>query len=312
MAHEILTGLLHSCASTSGPTSSPGRSSSPLPADGLCALSDAPLDLSYACDVSPLFSGDAQALAAAVQADGEHEQHRPKQFHSPTQFLGMVTKVIPPRDPTFHSPERRDAIEKEVGDLRTQIVWDESTVAEWGSVRHQRHNGYPPMVGLLFIIMGSKNAELINTPQADLAMIKARAVFQGSNVKTGDGTPAHLLYQEVGATPSNLATVHCAIGAGVLKGSWATTRDVQQAYIQSEIDLPGRPRTWIRLPKYLWPKSWFNSDGSPKYVDPVCILRKSLYGHPESGAIWDKKLHKIMKGLGYDTVEGCPGFFYHK
>ena len=297
MAHEILSGLL----------------SSP-PASGSCALSlpDAPLDLSYACDDSPLLSGDAFALAAAVQAEGEDEQHRPKQFHSPTNFLGMVTKTIPPSDPTFHSSGGRGAIEKEIGDLREQTVWDENTVAEWGSVRHQRHNGYPPMVGLLFIIMGLKNAELLNTAQADLAILKARAVFQGSNIKTGDGTPAHLLYQEVGATPSNLATAHCAIGAGVLKGSRATTRDVKQAYDQSEIDLPGRPRTWIRLPKYLWPKSWFNSDGSPKYVDPVCILKKSLYGHPESGALWDKKLHKIMKGLGYDIVDGCPGFFYHK
>ncbi|MHC4950810.1 MAG: reverse transcriptase domain-containing protein, partial [Planctomycetota bacterium] len=294
MAHEILTGLMTT-----------------PPLNGLCASSDAPLDLSYACDSSPLLSGDAQALAAAAQAEGEHEQHRPKHFYSPFQFLGLVTKTIPPKDPTFHSPEGKLAIQKEVGDLRAQTVWDESTVAEWGTVKNQRHNGYPPMVGLLFIIMGLKNAELAGTSQAELAILKARAVFQGSNIRTGDGTPAHLLYQEVGATPSNLATAHCAIGAGALKGSRATTRDVKQAYIQSEIDLPGRPRTWIRLPKYLWPKSWFNADGSPKYVDPVCILKKSLYGHPESGAIWDKKLHKIMKGLGYDTVEGCPGFFYH-
>jgi len=102
MAHEVLNGLL-----------------SPLPASGSCALSlpDAPFDLSYACDESPLMSGDAFALAAAVQAEGENEQHRPKQFHSPSNFLGMVTKVIPPSDPTFHSSGGKNAIEKEVGDL---------------------------------------------------------------------------------------------------------------------------------------------------------------------------------------------------
>ena len=117
--------------------------------------------------------------------------------------------------------------------------------------------------------MGLKNAELVGTPQEIEAIIKARAVFQGSNIRTGDNTPAHLLYQEVGACPSNMTTAHCAIAAGALKGSRATTRDAHQAYIQSSIDLPGRPRTWIRLPKYLWPPSWFNSDGSPRYNDPV-------------------------------------------
>ena len=66
------------------------------------------------------------------------------------------------------------------------------------------------------------------------------------------------------------------------------------------------------MPKFLWPKAWFNSDGSPKYRDPVCILKRALYGHPESGPIWDKKMHKVMKDCGFFPVaEGSPGVFYH-
>ena len=273
---------------------------------------DVPLDLSFAGDSCECTESDAKALSAAVQAEEPPGPHRPKHSGASSNVLGLVTKTIPPSSPEFHSAAGRAAINKEVGGLRDQTVWDETTVAEWSTVRHQRHNGYPSMVGLLFIIMGLKNAELVGTPQEIEAILKARAVFQGSNIRTGDGTPAHLLYQEVGACPSNMTTAHCAIAAGALKGSRATTRDAHQAYIQSSIDLPGRPRTWIRLPKYLWPPSWFNSDGSPKYYDPVCVLRKSLYGHPESGAIWDKKLHKIMRSLGFETLEGTPGFFYHK
>jgi len=102
------------------------------------------------------------------------------------------------------------------------------------------------------------------------------------------------------------------MGVGALKGSTFSTRDAEKAYIQSDIDLPGRPRTWIRLPKFLWPKSWFYADGTPKYHDPVCILQKALYGHPESGLIWDKKMHKVMKICGFLPVgEGSPGVFYH-
>ena len=101
-----------------------------------------------------------------------------------------------------------------------------------------------------------------------------------------------------------------ALACGALKGSRATTRDARKAYIQSFIDKPGRPRTWLRLPKALWPKSWFRPDGTPKYRDPVVILRKALYGHPESGPMWDKKLHDCMRKAGFLALEASPGFFY--
>ena len=165
------------------------------------------------------------------------------------------------------------------------------------------------MSALLFIIMGQKNSELAGTVPEDQCPFRARAVFQGSNIRTGDGTPAWMLYQEVGATPSSMATALCAMAVGALKGSSISTRDAKKAYIQSEIDTPGRPRTWVRLPKFLWPKSWFYSDGSPRYRDPVCILKKSLYGHPESGPMWDKKMRRDLKKCGFLPLEGSPGFF---
>jgi len=127
--------------------------------------------------------------------------------------------------------------------------------------------------------MGQKNAELVSldgTFDEPLCLTKARAVFQGNNTQLGDGSPAYLLFQEVGATPSSYATAKCAMGVRVLKRARTTTRDAQQAYIQSYIDGPGRPRTWVRLPRAWWPKSWFNADGSPKYHDPVCVLKKFL------------------------------------
>ena len=91
-----------------------------------------------------------------------------------------------------------------------------------------------------------------------------------------------------------MATAHCAMGLGVVKRSRSTIRDAKKAYAQPLIDVPGRPRTWVRLPKFLWSKSWFNADGSPKHRGPVCILKKSLYGQSES-----------------EPIFGSPGFFYN-
>ena len=127
----------------------------------------------------------------------------------------------------------------------------------------------------------------------------------------GDRTPPWMQYQEIGATLSSMGSAHCALGVGALKKSKMSTIDAKKSYIQSFIDVPGRPRTWICLPKFLWPKSWFNADGSPKYKDPVCVLKRALYGHPESGPIWDK-MHKVMRECGFLPVgEGSPGVFYH-
>ena len=76
----------------------------------------APLDLSYAGDETSIYAGDAKALAAAVQAEGQEAEHRHKQPESPYyNYFGLVTKTIPPNSPEFHSADGRAAINKEVG-----------------------------------------------------------------------------------------------------------------------------------------------------------------------------------------------------
>ena len=63
-------------------------------------------------------------------------------------------------------------------------------------------------------------------------------------------------------------------------------RDAAQAYIQASIVGLGKPTTWVRLPRSMWPPEWFTKDGKPVYADTVVPLLKALYGHPESGALW--------------------------
>ena len=76
--------------------------------------------------------------------------------------------------------------------------------------------------------------------------------------------------------------------------------------MQSRIDTPDGPATWVRLPKAWWPASWHG-----RFRDPVCRFRLALYGHPESGALWDKHFSAILTRLGWVRQEVHPGLWLH-
>ena len=247
-------------------------------------------------------------IALDAMTSSECQQHRVKRDDSSCyNLLGLVTRIIPSNSAEFKSPVCQKALDKEVSRLRDATVWDEDTVAEWSDVRNTRKDGKPPMVGIVFPIMGQKSAEVLD----EEITMKTRAVFQGNFIQTGDGSPAHEIFQEVGATPCNMVNARTSAACAALKGHRASLRDAEQAYIQSYIDAPGRGQTYVRLPKAWWPAHWCNKDGSCKYDDPVCLLVKSLCGHPESGPLWDKKMRRIMKKHGYLELESSPGVFYN-
>ena len=59
--------------------------------------------------------------------------------------------------------------------------------------------------------------------------------------------------------------------------------DAEQAYIQASAD-DRDVETCVRIPKEYLPKEWTQKG----YVDPVIKLRKALYGHPDSGGLWER------------------------
>ena len=156
--------------------------------------SDDALDTSYATPPSE----DVRGLTAIFSEDEASpssfgEGHRPKQFYSDTNFMGLVTRTIPANSPDFHSPKGRAAIDAEIADLRSEGVWDEKSVAEWSEVKHIKKDGHTPMCGLVFLIMGQKKAELVGTVPNNQCTFRCRAVFQGPHVFTGDSTPAWMI-----------------------------------------------------------------------------------------------------------------------
>ena len=83
-------------------------------------------------------------------------------------------------------------------------------------------------------------------------------------------------FQDLGSAPATVEASRLCILKGLIKGNRVEQADAQQAYIQC--DLLG-DETWVEIPKDLQPEDW------KRFNDPVCILRKSLYGHPDSGLL---------------------------
>ena len=92
---------------------------------------------------------------------------------------------------------------------------------------------------------------------------------------------------------------------GLLPNHKTSTADAIKAYVQSE--LRSKYPTWIQLPKELWPKQWHG-----KFRNPVVLLVKSLYGHPEAGAHWEQHLREIVESLGGEELDGHPSSFFFK
>ena len=121
------------------------------------------------------------------------------------------------------------------------------------------------------------------------------------------------LFQDVGSSACLLTASKMADVIAGAPGNDGEQSDAPQAYTQSEIE---GVDTRVELPPDQWPPSWFfpASGGRPprpKYRRPVCPLRLALYGHPKSGACWERFCNKRVKKRGFYSVPGWEQCFYH-
>ena len=254
-------------------------------------------------------AAETRAGPSAKTAPRPAAQHRERSERpNLPPWVALVTRTIPPGSPEWNCEGAREAIRKERANLEgdgENGVYDLSSVREWKELKSDP--GHPEaMVGRLFVILGQKGAE-----KQSEAEYKARGVFGGNAVETKSGQPAWDLYKEVSSAPATMCAARAALAVGALRGWTPTVRDAHAAYLQSRIDGPDRPSTWIRLPKSWWPQSWFGPDGRPLYKDPVVRMRRSLYGHPEAGALWEAHLKKILGAAGWSEIGGWPGVYRH-
>ena len=126
---------------------------------------------------------------------------------------------------------------------------------------------------------------------------KGRICFRGDIVKDQNGSAA--IFQELSANPTNVHDANANLAYGMIPGHKTTQSDALRAYIQSL--LKSKHKTWVRVPKELWPAHWHG-----KYTAPMSILERALYGHPEAGAHWERHLNEAVVSIGGQRVPVTP------
>ena len=97
----------------------------------------------------------------------------------------------------------------------------------------------------------------------------------------------------------------------ILPGNDIQQADAEAAYTQCELK---GTETWVRLPEDRWPREWFHNIGGKtvcRYKDPVCRLRKALYGHPGAGTYWEMHAEAHLKSVGFTKIHDWRSCLFH-
>ena len=180
------------------------------------------------------------------------------------------------------------------------MVWDGDKVREWSDVAREARKGNCEVnFGYLFGICVEKNSEL--PPFHPKRKFKGRVVFQGNRVTNQNWEAA--MFQDLGSCPATMEASKAADFYGLTPGFAVEIADAVQAYIQAE--LTGIP-CWVCLPPEARPDSW------SRFQRPVVPLLRALYGHPDSGTMWEVHCDNHVTSVGFQAVgEEWPSCYFH-
>ena len=212
-----------------------------------------------------------------------------------------VTRQLP-RSEVLSRPDAIAAIKKEFDGIGDMGTWDLGSVEEEETVKRRAiENGQTIHLADLLAICSEKNVEL----EPKFRTLKGRVCYRGDAAKTAKGNVA--LYQTMSASPASITAANAIIAYGLLKGHKISSADAIKAYLQSVLN--SLAETWVRLPREVWPETWFDSNGKPLYRRPVIRLLRSLYGHPEAGAHWERKLEQELVNMGATKIPEFPSTY---
>ena len=180
------------------------------------------------------------------------------------------------------------------------MVCDEDTVREWSDVAREAQKGNCERnFGYLFGICVEKNSEF--PPLHPKRKFKGRVAFQGNRVTNQSWEAA--IFQDLGSCPATKEASKAADFYGLAPGFVVEIADAVQAYIQA--GLSGTP-CWICLPREARP------DSRGHFRKPVVPLLRALYGHPDSGTMWEQHCDKHAKSVGFKPIgEEWPTWYFH-
>ena len=171
---------------------------------------------------------------------------------------------------------------------------------EWDDVaREARRRNETVHMGRLFGICVEKRSEL---PKGDKRRkYKYRVVFQGNRVVNQNWEVA--IFQDLGSSPAAMEAGKAVDCYGSIDGNDCEQADAEQAYVQAELR---GPPTWILLPEEAQPSEW-----KGKFNKPVVVLKKALYGHPDSGTFWEEHCDQCLKRGGFEPVQSWQSCYWH-
>ena len=238
---------------------------------------------------------------------GGSDEHRNKIVEQQLPFPAAVSRPVS-RKEMLENPEALKKMRDEWSGLTEQGTFEFGTaknplIFEYDAIRHEgKQNNEEIHFGRVHGIMVEKHWQL---PKEDpRRKFKGRAVLLGNKVTNQNIEAA--FFQDLGNSPATFEAARWADLYGLLPNNSVMLADAVRAYIQA--DLKG-PRFFVELPPEAWP-SWVNLQN---YRRPVVRLRKALYGHPDSGTMWEQHCDKAVKEVGFVAVgPEWPSTYYHK
>ena len=172
-----------------------------------------------------------------------------------------------------------------------------------------RNKGRKVHFASLMVLCHIMNSEL----EPQYQKYKSRVVLRGDIVKDDSGSYA--IFTEQGSSASQMTAAKVMDIISRTPGCSGQAADAVSAETQVKMEVASMllkipksecPDTWIRLPKYKWPKSWSSME------DPVVPLERNLYGHPLAGLFWEKQFEKIIFQYGWEKVPNWECLFVHR
>ncbi|CAE7223108.1 unnamed protein product [Symbiodinium natans] len=213
----------------------------------------------------------------------------------------MVTKNLTKRE-WKADPRGVAAVKKEAEGLRSNGTWDDLTVCLLSSLRADaKRQNRKLKIAELLTLCGIKHFEL---PEHE-HKFKGRIVYRGDCIFDQFGN--HVLFEDVATTPTSLVALNIALFFGCQDGNAVSLADAIQAFLQADLAEAGEPDTWVILPEELWLDTWHKAYPSGSKL--VVRLKRSLYGHPLAGKLWQKHLASVLTSFGGIEMDLFPSNF---
>ena len=223
----------------------------------------------------------------------------PQRFHR--HVPALVTKNLSKRE-WKSDPLGVAAVRKEADGLRANNTWDDDSVRLLSDLRSAaRREQRKVKIAELLTLCGIKFFEL---PQQQWKY-KGRICYRGDSIFDAHGN--HVLFEETATTPTSLVALNLALFFGCRDGNQVSLADAVQAFLQADLSEAGEPDTWVILPEELWLESWRAKFEPGSKI--VVRLRKSLYGHPLAGKLWQRHLSAVLSSLGGVELDLFPSNF---